>query len=86
MRWFCLLSAVVSFISFMNDLALVQLSSLRIIPIVGNKSPTVLTLLFFLFTIGLLLRMLSMERKGEKEKLREQIKNLEDYVKELKKE
>ena len=64
---------------------MVRFVSLRVIPGVGNNSPTVFTLLFFLSTIGLLLRMLRMAVKGEKEKLRARVKDLENQVKELEK-
>ena len=84
MRWICLVFAVITIVSFMQDLGMSQFASLRVIPGVGNNSPTILTLLFFLSTIGLLLRMLRMAVRGEKEKLRARVKELENQVKELK--
>ncbi len=84
MRWICLIFAVISFTSFMNDLDMLNFPSIRIIPSIGNNSPTFLTLLFFLATLGLLGRMLKMAVKREKEKLRKQIKDLNNKVEELK--
>ena len=85
MRWICLIFAVITFISFMEDLGMMKFVSLRVIPGIGNNSPTILTLLFFLSTVGLLLRMLKMMARGEKEKLRARVKELESQIKELKK-
>ena len=85
MRWICLVFAVITIVSFTQDLGMLQLASLRVIPGIGNNSPTILTLLFFLSTIGLLLRMLRMAVKGEKEQLRARVKELENQVKELRK-
>ncbi len=81
MRWICLLFAVISFISFMSDLGMIQFPVMRVLPSAGNSSPTVLTLLLFIAILGMLGRMLKMAIKGEKEELKERIKKLEGHIK-----
>ena len=83
MRWICLLFAVTSFMSFISDLGMAKFPVIRVIPNVGNSSPTLLTLLLFLSTLVLLGRMLRMEIRGEKEKLHKHIKKLEDHIEKL---
>ena len=85
MRWICLVFAVITISSFTQDLNILQFSSLRVIPPGGENSPTFLTLLFFLATMGLLLKTLRMATKGEKEKLQARIRELGSQIKELKK-
>ena len=85
MRWICLVFAVITIVSFTQDLGMLQLASLRVIPPGGANSPGLLTLLFFLATMGLLLRTLKMAAKGEKEKLRIRIKELENQIQGIKK-
>ena len=85
MRWICLVFAVITVVSFTQDLNILQFSSLRVIPLGGENSPTLLTLLFFLATMGLLLRTSRMAVKGEKEKLRARVKELENQIQGIKK-
>ena len=66
MRWICLIFAVISFMSFISDLGMAKFPVVRVIPSVGNSSPTILTLLLFLVTLSMLVRMLRMEIRREK--------------------
>ena len=78
MRWICLAFTVISFVSFISDLGMAKFPVIRVIPSVGNSSPTVLTSLLFFSTLVLLGIMSRKERRENKEKAQKHIKKLEN--------
>lgn len=52
-------------------------------PFFNIQLRTYFDLVFLLIVLGMLYRILTMQRRGEKEKLKERIKELEERIKEL---
>lgn len=81
MIWWVFLLVVVTSLSYLSDVgALTFLQDWRI-PFLNASLTSVLILLCL---IGLLARMMKMSKKGEKEALREKVKQLEKELSDLK--
>ncbi|MEN3045782.1 MAG: hypothetical protein ABDH49_02155 [Candidatus Hydrothermales bacterium] len=73
---------ILSLINFLYDLLL----WLEIIEPIDIRYVTFFNIIFLLITLGILYRMYFLGRLGEKEKLREKIRELEEEIKRLKRE
>ncbi len=86
MHWWALVGVVLSITAFMADLGMLAFPRQAVVPALAVGSPSYHTLFLFLIVFGILGRMLHMERRREKESLREQVEALQKKVEELKKE
>jgi hypothetical protein len=74
MIWWILALTVVTILSYFADTGVWTLFQDIKIPVLNAS---LLSVLLLLCTLGILVRMLSMRRRGEKEKLRSQLAQLE---------
>jgi len=74
MIWWILVLAVLTILSYLADAGVWTLLQDIRIPFLNAS---LLSVLLLLCTLGILLRMLSMRSKGEKEKLRSMVRDLE---------
>ncbi len=86
MHWWALVGVVLSMTAFMADLGMLEFPRQPVVPTLAQGSPTYHTLFLFLVVFGILGRMLQMERRREKESLRERVVTLQKRVEELEKE
>jgi hypothetical protein len=73
MIWWVLSLAVLSILSYLSDVGVIDLQNLR----VPFLNASLLSVLILLAAAGILARMLSMKRKGRKEQLEKKIQDLE---------
>ncbi len=74
MIWWVLLLVVITILSYLSDVGVITFLQDWRVPYLNASA---LSILIFLCLIGLLVRMMRMSKKGEKEALRERIKELE---------
>lgn len=81
MIWWVFLLVIVTSLSYLSDVgALTFLQDWR----VPSLNASLMSILILLCLIGLLTRMMKMSKKGEKEALREKVKQLEKELADLK--
>jgi hypothetical protein len=73
MIWWVLSLAVLSILSYLSDVGVIDLQNLR----VPFLNASLLSVLILLAAAGILARMLLMKRKGRKEQLEKKIQDLE---------
>ncbi len=86
MHWWALIGVILAMTAFMGDLGMLEFPRQLVVPALAGGSPTYHTLFLFLIVFGVLGRMLQMERRREKETLRERVATLQKRVEELEKE
>jgi hypothetical protein len=73
MIWWVLFLAVLSILSYLSDVGVISFLNLR----VPGLNVSLLSLLILLSAAGLLLRIWSMKRRGQREKMQQKIRELE---------
>ncbi len=86
MHWWALIGVILSMTAFMADLGMLAFPNQPVVPALAEGSPSYHTLFLFLILFGILGRILQMERRREKESLRERVATLQNRVDELEKE
>ena len=81
MIWWVLLMVVITSLSYLADLGFLAFMQEWRVPFLGAS---MLSVLLLLCLIGLLARMMQMSKKGEKEILRDKVRQLEKELSELK--
>jgi hypothetical protein len=76
MIWWVLSLAVLSILSYLSDVGVIDLRHLR----VPFLNASLLSVLILLAAAGILARMLWMKRKGRKEQLEKKIQDLEEKL------
>lgn len=74
MVWWILFLAVLTILSYLTDVGIIGFFKDLTIPFLNAS---LLSFLLLLCTLGILIRMLSRKKKGEKERLMEKIRQLE---------
>lgn len=78
MIWWIVILAILTILSYLTDVGVITfLRNLK----VPSLNASLLSLLILLCTAGLLIKMLWMKRKREKERLRQKVKELEEKLK-----
>jgi len=78
MIWWIAILAILTVLSYLTDVGVISfLQNLK----VPALNASLLSLLILLCTAGLLIKMLWMKRKGEKERLRQKVQELEAKLK-----
>ena len=80
MIWWVLLMVVITCLSYLSDVGLLAFMQEWKVPFLNAS---LLSVLLLLCLIGLLARMMKMSKKGEKEALREKVKQLEKELSNL---
>ena len=80
MIWWVLLLVVVTILSYLSDVGVITFLQDWRVPFLNAS---ILSILILLCLIGLLGRMMQMSKKGEKEALKEKIKELEKNLSDL---
>jgi membrane protein implicated in regulation of membrane protease activity len=80
MFWWIFGLVIVTILSYLSDVGVIAFMQDWKVPFLNAS---VLSILILLCLIGLLVRMLRMSKKGEKETLKEKIKELEKKIAEL---
>ncbi len=73
MIWWVLFLTVLSILSYLSDVGVISFLNLR----VPSLDVSLLSLLILLSAAGLLFRIWSMKRRGQREKMQQKIKDLE---------
>jgi hypothetical protein len=73
MIWWVLFLTVLSILSYLSDVGVISFLNLR----VPSLNVSLLSLLILLSAAGLLFRIWSMKRRGQREKMQQKIKDLE---------
>lgn len=81
MIWWVLLMVVITSLSYLSDVGLLAFLQEWKVPVLNAS---LLSVLLLLCLVGLLSRMMQMSKKGEKETLREKVKQLEKELSDLK--
>ena len=81
MIWWVFLLVIVTILSYLSDVGAIAFLQDWRIPFLNASLMSILVLLCL---IGLLARMMRMSKKGEKEALREKVKQLENELSDLK--
>lgn len=81
MIWWVFLLVVVTIMSYLSDVGILTFLQDFRVPFLNASLMSILVLLCL---IGLLVRMMKMSKKGEKEALREKVKQLEKELSDLK--
>jgi len=81
MIWWVFLLVVVTIMSYLSDVGILTFLQDFRVPFLNASLMSILVLLCL---IGLLARMMKMSKKGEKEALREKVKQLEKELSDLK--
>ena len=80
MVWWVFALVIVTILSYLSDVGAITFMQDWKVPFLNAS---VLSILILLCLIGLLVRMMRMSKKGEKETLKEKIKELEKKITEL---
>lgn len=80
MVWWVFALVIVTILSYLSDVGAITFMQDWKVPFLNAS---VLSILILLCLIGLLVRMMRMSKKGEKETLKEKIKELEKKIAEL---
>ena len=86
MHWWALVGVILSMTAFMADLGMLEFPRQPVVAALAEGSPSYHTFFLFLVVFGILGRILQMERRREKESLRERVETLQKRVEELEKE
>ena len=81
MIWWVLLLVVITILSYLSDVGVITFLQDWRVPFLNASA---LSILILLCLIGLLVRMMRMSKKGEKEALREKVRQLEKELSGLK--
>ena len=77
MIWWVLILVVVTILSYLSDVGVITFLQDWRVPFLNASA---LSILILLCLIGLLVRMMRMSKKGEKEALREKVRQLEKEI------
>jgi len=78
MAWWVLFLSVLTILSYLSDVEVLTFFDKMKVPFFNAS---ILSILLLLCTLGILVRMISRQKKGEKERLRERIAQLEREIK-----